>query len=175
MKDSGMTLMEVLAALLVLTLLVTAVGTSLDLMARAETATRFAAESDALASVLQTTLADVLGFGESLRETEEGLRFSNREYGVLNGVLCQEEGKLCVREAGFEPKLLTGSGIYGDLRLADMKIRYIPAGQSGAVTRLDGTEVTEIPGGVCYITFRIENGTGLFRDYETAVRLVNPE
>ena len=174
MKDSGMTLMEVLAALLVLTLLVTAMGTSLDLMARAVTSTRFAAESDALASVLQTTLADVLGFAESVRETADGLQFSNREYGITNGQLCLAEGKLCVREADSAPKLLTGSGVYDDLRISDLKILFIPAGESGAVTRLDGTEVAEIPGGVFYITFRIENGTGLFRDYETAVRLVNP-
>ena len=175
MKDSGMTLLEMLAALLVLTLLVTAMGTSLDLMARAETSTRFAAESDALASVLQTTLADALGFAESVRETEEGLRFTNRDYGIHNGQLCLAEGKLCVREAGFTPRVLTGSGVYDDLRLADLKIRFIPQGESGTVTRLDGTEVTGIPGGVFYITFRVENGTGLFRDYETALRLVNPE
>lgn len=175
MKDSGMTLMEMLAALLVLTLLVTAMGTGLDLMARAETAARFAAESDTLASVVQTTLADVLGFGESVRETEGGLQFSNREYGISNGKLCLAEGKLCVREAGFEPKPLTGSGIYGDLRISDLKIQFIPLGESGTVTRLDGTEVIEIPGSVFYITFRVENGTGLFRDYETALRQVNPE
>ena len=174
MKDSGMTLMEVLAALLVLTLLVTAMGTGLDLMARAETSTRFAAESDALASVLQTTLADVLGFAESVREIGGELRFSNRDYGIIHGSICLAEGKLCVREDDSEPKLLTGSGIYDDLRISDLKIQFVPPGESGAVTRLDGTEVAEIPGGVFYIAFRIENGTGLFRDYETAVRLVNP-
>ena len=174
MKDSGMTLMEVLAALLVLTLLVTAMGTGLDLMARAETSTRFAAESDALASVLQTTLADVLGFAESVRETDGELRFSNREYGITNGRLCLTDGRLCVREDNSGPKLLTGSGIYDDLRISDLKIQFVPPGESGTVTRLDGTEVGEILGGVVYITFRIENGTGLFRDYETAVRLVNP-
>ena len=172
MKDSGMTLMEVLAALLVLTLLVTAMGTSLDLMARAETSTRFAAESDALASVLQTTLADVLGFAESVRETDGELRFSNREYGIQDGTLCLEDGKLCVRDAETRP--LTGSGIYGDLTVCDLKIQYIPPEQSGTITRLDGTTCADIPGGLFYVTFRIENATGLTRDYETAIRQVNP-
>ena len=167
-KCEGMTLMEVLAALLVLTLLVVAMGTSLDLMARAETASRFAAESDALAAVLQNTLQDVLGFAE----TADGERISNREYGIVNGTLCIGEGKLCIRDGEIRP--LTGSGIYGDLTLAELNICYIPPGQSGALTRLDGTELTNIPGGLFFVTFRIENPTGLSQTYETAIRQVNP-
>lgn len=167
-KCEGMTLMEVLAALLVLTLLVAAMGTSLDLMGRAETAARFASESDALAAVLQTTLQDVLGFAEAV----DGEMISNREYGIVNGTLCIRDGKLCVREA--EPRPLTGAGIYGDLSLSNLQIQYIPPGQSGTVTRTDGSVVSEIPGGVFYITFRIENPVGLSQTYETAVRQVNP-
>ncbi len=169
-KCDGMTLMEVLAALLVLTLLVTAMGTSLDLMGRAETVSRFSSESEALASTIRTTLQDVLGFAE----TEDGTTFSNREYGIQNGVLCLDTGKLCVQEAGNTPRILTGSGIYGDLFLSDLKILYIPAGGSAAITRLDGTELPNGPGGVFYITFRIEDPAGLSRDHETAVRQVNP-
>lgn len=167
-KSEGMTLMEVLAALLVLTLLVAAMGTSLDLMARAETASRFASESDALAAVLQAALQDVLGFAEAA----EGGSISNREQGIRNGTLCIEEGKLCVREA--ETRILTASGIYGDLKVSDLQIRYIPPGQSGTVTRLDGREITDVPGGLFYVTFSIEHPTGLSRTYETAIRQANP-
>ena len=169
-KHEGMTLMEVLAALLVLTLLVVAVGTSLDLLGRTEGTTRFASESDALAAVLQTTLEDVLGFGENVA----GGSFSNRSYGIVSGTLCVVEGKLCVREAE-EARPLLGSGVYGDLSVADLQIQFIPPGQSGTVTRPDGSVVSDIPGGVFYVTFRIENAAGLSRDYETAARLVNPE
>lgn len=168
MRNEGMTLMEVLAALLVLTLLVTAMGTSLDLMGRLETASRFAAESDTLAATIQTTLADVLGFAENL----EGNTFSNREYGIQKGSLCLEAGKLCVRETEVRP--LLGSGIYGNLAVTELEIQYIPPGESADMIRPDGSEIPNVPGGVFYITFRIENSTGLGRDYETAVRLVNP-
>ena len=167
-KCEGMTLIEVLAALLVLTLLAVAMGTSLDLIGRAEASSRFASESDALAAVLQTTLEDVLGFAETL----DGETVSNREYGIVNGTLCIGEGKLCVREAEIRP--LAGPGIYGELTLAELDICYIPPGQSGTITRLNGTEMTGIPGGVFYITFRIEHPAGLSRTYETAIRQVNP-
>jgi prepilin-type N-terminal cleavage/methylation domain-containing protein len=167
-KCDGMTLMEVLAALLVLTLLVTAMGTSLDLMGRAENASKFSAESDALASSLQTVLADVLGFAENLEDNT----FSNREYGIQKGSLCLEAGKLCVRETEVRP--LLGSGIYGELAVTELEIQYVPEGQSADITRPDGREISNVPGGVFYITFRIENSTGLSRVYETAVRLVNP-
>ncbi len=98
MRDAGMTLMEVLAALLVLTLLVTAMGTSLDLMGRLETSSRFAAESDTLAATIQTTLADVLGFGENVEILGDSPVFTNREFGIQKGSLYLEEGKLCVRD-----------------------------------------------------------------------------
>ena len=174
MNNGGMTLMEVLAALLVLTLLVTAMGTGLNLAAKIQEEALFASESAALADILQTALADVLGFGSDIRAEGDSVRFSSSDYGLGDGQLVLADGLLCLRESGGEPRPLVGEGAYGTMKISQWKLHYIPRNSVETVTLLDGTAVTPLRGGLFYISFRIESPSGLCRDYETVVRLVNP-
>ena len=169
---SGMTLMEMLVCILILTLLVTAMGTGMESAMKIYEDSLFESESAALAEILNTAMEDVIRFGREVRADAGELRLSNPEYGLQDGTLWEAEGYVYLKSAGSQ-RLLVGTGIYGGLRVGDLQARYIPAGSGETLTLLDGTQIASEAGGFVYITYAVTEGTHT-RQVETVVRPLNP-
>ena len=123
--ESGMTLMEMLAAILVLTLLVTAMGTGMDGAMEVYGASLFETDSAMLARILNEAMTDVLRFAQiQIREDGEiVLRYE--KYGLMEGILGESEGKIVLQtENGVQ--LLANPGVYGDLSVQAFRLEYIP-------------------------------------------------
>lgn len=99
-SKSGMTLMEMMASLLILTLLVTAMGTGMDTAMNVYGDAMFESNSASLAGIVNTALSDVLRYAQDIRTKDTangetfqdaagnalgsnvGFVFTNIEYGV---------------------------------------------------------------------------------------------
>lgn len=170
-SQSGMTLMEMLACISILTLLVTAMGTEMDSAMQIYEDSLFESESAALGEILNTAMADVIRFGRDIREENGEIQLSNQEYGLQNGTLCEVDGYICLKSAGVR-QMLVNTGTYGDLRISDFQARYIPPGSGETLTLLDGTRIEAESGGYAYIVYTIwENAHS--RRVETVVRPLN--
>lgn len=187
-SNSGMTLMEMLASLLILVLLVTAMGTGMDTAQEIYRASIFESDSASLAGIVNTALGDVLRYAENIRVPEGmdaagnpvdegiGFVFTNTSYGVRDVYFQTKAGDdatggiLTLRSLRFgegshsilETELVN-AGAYPDLEITNFKIAYVEPGAEGK------------RGGYFYITYTIQNSENPIktRDVETIVRRMN--
>ena len=166
-RSDGMTLMELLVCILILSLLAVALGTGMDAAMEIYASAQFESDSAALAGILDTALWDVFTFSRDVHSGPEGLVFTNPDYGVQAGTVFARDGLLCLGREG-RGKPLVNSGAYPNLAVTEVNARYL---ESGTVTLLDGTEVSGRGGVVC-ITYRIVSTTEpeRYRDVEVLIR-----
>lgn len=187
-KKCGMTLMEMLASLLVLTLLVTAMGTGMDSAGRIYREAAFASDSAALATIVNTALGDVLRYAEDIRVPEAvdaagnpvdeavGFVFSNQDYGLRDvyfqtktgdddtgGILTLRSLRLEAGSRSIQETALVNSGAYPNLEITNFTASYVAPGYAGK------------RGGYFTITYTIRNCTepSQSREEKTVVRLLN--
>ena len=162
--SAGLTLLELLASLLVTTLLVAAMGTGMEAALGSYRDSRFATDSAALESIVNTTLGDILRHARNVQETGTGVQFTNGEYGVGNGRIRAEDGRLQIcdpQERVVEP---VNSGVYGGLTIWDFEMRYVAPGREGK------------RGGYFKISYVIKNADATKeKQSRLVVRLLNPE
>ena len=144
---SGFSLIEMLAAIAILSILVTGMGSGINAGVHAYGDAVFYANSRTMGDIVSTALSDVLRYGDRIRicpesgfTTEDasivvpkekaGFVVSNYEYGVINGyfeVLQSTDGRNLVYIQDLqnsEPKLLVNTGAYPDLEVKNLKITY---------------------------------------------------
>lgn len=145
-SKAGVTLIEMLTAVLVLVLLVVGMDATMDLASKAYTQSIFQSNSAALAGILNTAMGDILRYSEDVytdadfpEGTENPLSgtgapfvFTNYEYGVKDGYFYPEELNdgsnrfiLEIRNLRDEPSLsLVNSGAYPRLKVSEFEISY---------------------------------------------------
>ena len=155
--ESGMTLMEMLTVTMILAILVTAMGTGMEIAMQTCEVSLFHAESAMVSDILNTALEDLLRFSR-VTETEEGYWISNGNYGISGGEICESDGYLYLRDSGQE-SLLVNEGTYGALRVEDFSCSYFLDG--------DGSQ-----GGFFRICYSLTDGNRS-RSVEAAVRPLN--
>lgn len=185
---SGMTLLEMLVSLLILTLLVTAMGTGMELARKIYEDAVFESESAALAAIVNTALGDVLRYAENVHTPEDrdavgnpvgdtvGFVFTNTEYGLPDvyfqtgsgadkdgGILILRSLRLGEGSCSIQETPLVNSGAYPNLEITNFSATYVVPGSEGK------------RGGYFYITYTIRNcrDPAKIRQIETIVRLVN--
>lgn len=131
---SGVTLVELLAAVMVLTLLSLAVGAGMNLASRSYKTVTADAEGQLLLSTAAERLMDELRYASDVERTEAGVVYTSPSFGAGASVSARD-GRLVVTVSG-EAKQLLPAGVYGDggvygLELAD-GLDY--DGQSGVFT-----------------------------------------
>lgn len=186
---AGMSLMEVMVALLIMVLLVVGMGTGMDAGMRVYADAHFESSSASLAGTLNTALTDVLRYANVVREPNEGETFpagvthvfSNYEYGLSDVYLAipstgDRKGVLqVVNLSDNNGTPVVNPGLYPNLQIISFSITYYPEGEPGTLTTLDAeTTVNVSRGGFFYIKYKIANKDGTkTRDAETVVRLMN--
>lgn len=192
---SGFTLIEIMAALLIMVLLVVAMGTGMTSGMKIYRDATFEADSGSMSGIINTSLGDILRYSENIRinqgtagnpsagfvdsdgsyitKDRVGFVFTNYEYGVQNAYfhLSQggdEEGILLIKSLNNakEPELVN-TGAYPDLMITEFEITYVPRGRDS--TGRPGR------GGYFIIDYIItsKSDTTKTREVETIVRLMN--
>lgn len=192
---SGFSLIEMMAALVILVLLVVAMGTGMTSGMRIYRDATFEADSGSMSGILNTSLGDILRYSENIRinqgtaanpsagfvdsdggyitKESVGFVFTNYEYGIQNAYfhLSQggdEEGILQMKSLNNarEPELVN-TGAYPDLMITDFEIIYVPRGLN--------SEGSPGRGGYFLINYVIasRSDASKTREVETVVRLMN--
>lgn len=162
-RSAGLTLLELLASLLVTVLLVVAMGTGMDAALGSYRESLFASNSAALESIVNTALGDVLRHARNVEVCEEGIRFTNGEYGLGKGSILVEEGRLRIFDSRGCVVELANSGVYGGLEIGDFEMVYAAPGTEGK------------RGGYFRICYTIKSADGAReRQSELVVRVLNP-
>lgn len=201
---SGMTLVEVMVSLLILTLLVTVMGTGMETAVRVCSDSLFESHSASLAGIVNTALGDVLRYAQDIRTSDSGFTdasgarisragfvFTNLEYGVQDvyfftpvaedgsctGIL-QLKSLHYVRDTDeIAVTDLVNSGAYPNLAITNFEAVYVAPGTIAEITLNDGTVVETSRGGYFYITYTIVStiDNTKTREVETIARLLNAE
>ena len=189
-SKAGMSLMEVMVALLIMVLLIVGMGTGMDAGMRVYADAHFESSSASMASIVNTALTDVLRYTQNIHEPETTLTpspignlvFTNLEYGLRDAyfvIPSDGQGKgfiqiIAPTADGIKQKALVNSGSFPELQIIDFSITYIAKGESGSFTMVNGTSQTVDDGGLFYIKYKIASKDGTkSRDAETIVRLMN--
>lgn len=147
----GFTLVETLAAIIILVLLSGVVGVGVQTALKSYNTLTFASESDILSSTLYTALSDILRFSQWVPPEDEDsasddtVHFtSSKKHGIVNGSLLVLQGKIAVDPensanggtnsegggAAGNPDesesyyYLINAGAYSNLRISDFKLEY---------------------------------------------------
>lgn len=131
-QSAGLTLLELLASLLVTTLLVAAMGSGMEAALNSYRASQFATNSAALESIVNTTLGDILRHSRNVKISGNDVQFTNEEYGVANGSIRAEEGRLRICDPQGNAMELANSGVYGGLKIEDFEMVYVVPGTEGS-------------------------------------------
>lgn len=191
-SKSGLTLMEMMAALLVMVLLVVGMGTGMDSGMRVYRESKFETDSAALADILNTSMSDLLRYAQDIKSTTatpDGIdfTFTNPEFGVLDGYFQMSDqdnssGSVQLKNMkDTKPLDLVNAGAYPDLYVCNLHITYVPAGGIKVTTRDEnGQTKEEVPvnrGGFFYITYNIRSEIDSEKDrfMETVVRQMNAQ
>lgn len=192
---SGFTLIEIMAALLILVILVVAMGTCMNGGMKVYKDATFEADSGSMAGIINTSLGDILRYSENIRinqgtlsnpsagfvdsdggyitKESVGFVFTNFEYGVQNAYFYlsqtgEEEGILQIKSLNNDKKPeLVNTGAYPNLRITDFDITYVPRGLNAeGYPGRGGYFVIE------YVITSVSDSTKT-REVETIVRLMN--
>ena len=161
-----MTLMELLASLLVLTMLTAAMAASMGAALESYEDSLFQSNSGILTGIVNTTLGDLLRYAGDVRQEGDGVVFTNAEYGVYNGTLAlSEDGTLQILESATgQRRELLNSGVYTGLRIQSLTAVYVPPDTNGK------------RGGYFEILYTIASSdASKARHTETVVRVLNAE
>lgn len=192
---SGFSLIEMMAALLVMVLLVVAMGTCMNGGMKVYRDATFEADSGSMAGIINTSLGDILRYSENIRinhgtqgnpsdgfvdsdggyitKESVGFVFTNFEYGIQNAYFYlpqngDEKGILLMKSLNKakEPELVN-AGAYPNLMISEFDITYVPRGldDQGRPGR----------GGYFMIEYVItsKDDSAKTREVETIVRLMN--
>ena len=174
-SKAGLTLMEMMAALLVMVLLVMGMGTGMDAGMRVYEESKFETDSAALADILNTSISDLLRYAEDIKlstATPDGIDFvfTNAEFGVLDGYfIMSENATIQLRNLKDEQETaieLVNLGAYPKLKIEDFKVSYVKPSDNNALIIFDTEkcEVVEVEnqntvkasrGGFFYIRYNI--------------------
>ena len=179
-SQKGMTLIEMLAAVLIIALLAAGMSAGMTSGMRVYASAAFESGSSALAANINTTLADLLGYSSNfIQPAQEGapeFLITNWEYGIENCYIdCPKDDPLSdtddwgiVRVYHWStspadtrpPKALVNSGSYDNLRVTDFTIH----------------PVSDIHGNYFEISYRIIStvDANSSRDVKSIVRMMNP-
>ena len=138
-NQSGFSLMETLAALLILVLLVAGVGAGIQAGSRVYREASFESDSAALAQILNTALEDILRWSRDVTVAEDGnFVFTNADYGIRDAGFCDimdkaSDGVLQMQERHSGKTVVpVDPGAYSGLALSELEIRYSPREGPGA-------------------------------------------
>lgn len=188
-SKAGLTLMEMMAALLVMVLLVVGMGTGMDAGMRVYRDSQFESDSAALADILNTSMGDLLRYAENVKATTatpDGIEFifTNTEYGIMDGYFQMSDqtaskGMIQLKNLrGDTVTDLVNAGAYPDLSISDLHVIYVaPDATELTYTDKSGTEKTTAVsrGGFFYVSYTVKSeiDTAKTRDVETVVRQMN--
>lgn len=185
-SKAGLTLMEMMAALLVMVLLVMGMGTGMDAGMRVYRDSQFETDSAALADILNTSMSDLLRYAQDVKKstaTPDGIEFvfTNAEFGVLDGYFQmsdQENSKGTVQLKNLKDSSaleLVNAGAYKNLSITNLHVIYVPEGAIEMQIPGDENKTPISRGGFFYITYEISStvDSAKTRTEETVVRQMN--
>lgn len=199
-SKAGLTLMEMMAALLVMVLLVVGMGTGMDAGMRVYRDSKFETDSAALVDIMNTSMSDLFRYAENITSKETlssedqtklpaGMEFvfTNMEFGVMDGYFqISTEGKTKgmiqlknLRDNGKAIDLVN-AGAYPDLTISDLHVIYVaPDATELTYTDKSGAAKTTAVsrGGFFYVSYTVKSevDSAKTRDVETVVRQMNVE
>lgn len=204
-SKAGMTLMEIMVSLLIMTLLVVGMGTGMNTGMRVYNDASFEAESASLAGILNTALGDMLRYAQVRTANADGTTpiknaagdsvdfvFTNLEYGVRDVSFSivptpqTDDGGRTVLVMksldGTSTTDLINTGAYPDLSIKSFKSKYYPPASPGTtvtytLTFGDGTSISTTEGGFFHISYDVIRLSDSNKTHhaETVVRLMNAE
>lgn len=124
----GFTLVETLAAMLIVTLLTGAIAVGTSTAVKIHSAAVFASESELLAATVNAALGDVLRYAD-YDPVEEDFAITNQGYGILQGRILLRDGRLYINTSSLPDDsgtllILVSDGAYTTLRITDFTISY---------------------------------------------------
>ncbi len=124
----GFTIVEMLAALLIVALLGAMIATGISVGAKVYRESVFLSESAILKSTINTTFSDVLRYATVVETDEEGnvLAFNSANYNISGGsIALSEDGRLIYYEfSGDTAHELVNRGAYTSLTLGEFTLTY---------------------------------------------------
>lgn len=195
-NNSGMTLIEMLCALLILVVMIVGMGSTMDAGTRIYQEAIFESDSATLAGILNTAMGDILRYSRDVRINEGtaehpeqgfvssdgsyltsvGFVFSNWEYGILDAyfhtpVYADGTSKGVLQMLNLRNSdvvELVNTGAYPDLVISNLVVTYV---EEDAASPSGGT----LRGGYFTVSYDIfsEKNTDLKRHVETVIRLMN--
>lgn len=179
-SKAGFTLMELLATMLILALLGSAILYSIGAGTRIYQESIFESHSALLADTLNNSLSDILRNSTNVRPndgtledattgnllgSEQTFVFSNSNYAAQNAYIQPVGGYLMIKGLNGSEDMLVNTGAYPDLKVRDLTIKYEAEGTSGGNKYGGYFEIT-------YTIFSTQNNK-LTREVKTVVRLLN--
>ena len=151
--NGGFTLIEMLAALLILVLLVVGMGYAMESASRVYEASTFEAQSGSLSGILNTALGDVLRYsyvvnenpgtvedsaGNHISKANVGFFFTSLDYGIRDGYFYTPKQPDGTYQGVLQMKNLhdsnvvelVNSGAYPNMAVSNFKITYVAPGAS---------------------------------------------
>ena len=181
-NKSGLTLMEMLVSILILTMLVVGMGTGMNTALEVYKKSNFESKSATLADTVNTAMSDVLHYALDVDTTgSNGPVFTNVDNNLLKVYFCIKEpdangaGVLCLRNASDKDVLLFSRGTYGSLAIKKLKVVFCQNEEEN-VERIGGKgQLSTAHGSFFYITYEIVDTTDatLVRQVENIVRPIS--
>lgn len=184
-NKSGLTLMEMLVSILILTMLVVGMGTGMNTALEVYKKSNFESKSATLADTVNTAMSDVLHYALDVDTTgANGPVFTNVDNNLLKVYFCIKEpdangaGVLCLKNASKEV-LLFSRGTYGSLAIKNLSVTFCQEKEDEVVTinRIgeSGGTLSTAHGSFFYITYEIVDTTDttLVRQVENIVRPIS--
>ena len=194
-NQSGFTLVEMMAVVLILVILTMGMGKTMDAGVQIYRDAIFESESATLAGILNTSLGDILRYskdivvnpgtfedssGEMIVKERVGFVFSNEEYGIYDAYFYTPVLQGGVSKGVLQMKNLldadvvelVNTGAYPDLVISNFKIQYVAPGAT--VTDASGNSIVS-RGDYFTITYSIFSATNdqMVREVETVIRRMN--
>ena len=184
-SKAGLTLMEMMAALLVMVLLVVGMGTGMDAGMRVYRESKFETDCAAMGDIMNTSISDLLRYAQNIRKdtvtSDDGTKdvFSNPEFGILDGYIqLSENGIIQLKSLnGSAPIDLVNMGAYRNLIVDDFRYEYITESTEVPTDDESAKVITVEHLGFFYVfyTVKSENDSAKTRDFVAVVRPMNSQ
>lgn len=130
-RQKGFTLVETLAAMLIVSLLSVALVAGVSAAINVRSGELFDSESELLASAVNTALGDLLHYSTYAETEREETSFSNPGYGILRGHLLLKDGRFYINtadcgdgDADATLLSLVSSGTYTNMKIDSFTLEY---------------------------------------------------
>lgn len=152
MNKKGFTLMETLAAVLVLMLICVGITTGLASATREYRRSLFVTDSQVLENTIRAAATDVLRYATFVKNENNSAYFSNAEMNILpegqivNGseeVTGTNEGYLYIKRSDSSYTLLVNKGAYGSLTATGFTLSYEAGAFTGTYTIVLDEDLTK--------------------------------